>query len=174
MGRDFRAEGLGQRLRLRNIFRRFDAAADGDDERRLGQIDGRFCFLEEVERLGADLLGLHVNADSIDRSFAGGMRGYEVRAKRARLEGSEPGRGALKRYVGRGLALKHLAHENQLAAFVAIANAVANHAFAEHGGKLGREVANLVGVREEHQIGLSGVDDLRESCAVSIWRVRFQ
>src|ERR1700693_2591531 len=100
------------------------------------------------------------------------MRGDEVRAKGARLKGSEPGCGALKGDVGRGLALKHLAHENQLAAFVAITNAIANHSFAKPGGKVGREVANLIRVREQHQIGLGGVDDLRESNTVSIRSVR--
>src|SRR5215467_4409328 len=38
--RNFGAQSLGDGLGLRDIFRRLNAATDGDDERSLGQIDG--------------------------------------------------------------------------------------------------------------------------------------
>src|SRR4029077_17331021 len=44
-GRDFSAESFRKSLSLRNIFRRLDATADRDDQRRLCQIDSGFCFL---------------------------------------------------------------------------------------------------------------------------------
>ena len=85
------------------------------------------------------------------------MRGEKIGAKGSGLERGEPRRGALEGDVGGRLALKHLAHEDQLAVFVAVADAVADHAFAEHGGELGSEIADLIGVREEDQIGLGGI-----------------
>src|SRR6266481_4158213 len=44
--------------------------------------------------------------------------------------------------------LEHLAYENELAAIVAVADAVADHALAEHGREFGREVAHLVRMRK--------------------------
>ncbi len=70
--------------------------------------------------------------------------------------------------------MKHLAHENKFAAFVAVANAVADHALAEHGRKFGREVAYLIGVREKDEVRLGGLDHLLEGDAVSIGRVGFE
>ena len=64
-------------------------------------------------------------------------------------------------HVRRGLALKHLAHEDQVAVFVAVADAVADHSLAERGGQLRREVAHLIGVRQQNQIGFA--------CAIT-WR----
>ena len=43
---------------------------------------------------------------------------------------------------------------------MAVADAVADHAFAERGRELRREIADLVGVRQQHQIGLGAVDYL--------------
>ena len=37
---------------------------------------------------------------------------------------------------------------------MAVADAVADHAFAERGGELGREIADLIGVRQQPPIGL--------------------
>ena len=70
----------------------------------------------------------------------------KIGAKCARLEGCEPRAIALKRDVRDGFPLKHLADENQFAPFIAVADAVTNHALAEHGGKLWREIADLVSV----------------------------
>ena len=45
-------------------------------------------------------------------------------------------------------ALEHLANEDEIAGFVAVADAVTDHAFAEIGGEFGSEIADLVGVGE--------------------------
>ncbi len=102
------------------------------------------------------------------------MGGQQIGAKRAGLKGSEPRRGALKGDVGDGFALEHLADENKFVAFFAEADAVGDHALAEHGGEFGSEVAHLIGVREQNQIGLGGLDDLRQSEAVAVGRVGFE
>jgi hypothetical protein len=47
-GGDFSAEGFGESFGLGNIFRCFDAAADGDDDGGLREVDGGFGFFEEV------------------------------------------------------------------------------------------------------------------------------
>ena len=57
--------------------------------------------------------------------------------------------------VGGGFALEHLADEDEVAVFVAVADAVADHAFAERRGELGGEIAHLIGVREEDRSGLA-------------------
>ena len=98
----------------------------------------------------------------------------QVGAKGAGLKRSEPWGGALEGDVGGGFALEHLADKDEFAGFVAVADAVADHAFAELSGELGREVADLIGVREENQIGLGGLDDLLERDAVTVGRVGFQ
>ncbi len=77
------------------------------------------------------------------------MRGQEIGAEGSGLEGGEPRGGALEGDVGGGFALEHLADEDEFAGFVAVGDAVADHAFAEAGGKFGGEVADLIGVREE-------------------------
>src|SRR6266478_2112783 len=83
---DFCAQRLGQRFRVRNIFRRFDPAANRHNQRRLCQIHRGLRFLEQIERLGADLLRLQINGHRIYRRFAGRMRRHQIRAKRPRLK----------------------------------------------------------------------------------------
>ncbi len=48
------------------------------------------------------------------------------------------------------------------------ADAVADHSFAKHGRKFGREIADLVGMREQDQIWLRGFDDLFQYRAKAI------
>ena len=79
-----------------------------------------------------------------------------------------------KSNVRRGLALKHLPHENEFAAFVAVADAVADHAFAEHGRQLRREVAHLIGMRKQNQFRLRRFDHLLQRDAESIRGVGFE
>ena len=94
-----------------------------------------------------------------------------IAAKCAGLERRKPRRRAVKRHVGRGLALEHLAHKDQLPVFIAIADAIADHALAERSGQLGREIAHLVSVREEDQIGLGLRDGLLQRERKSVWRI---
>jgi hypothetical protein len=67
--------------------------------------------------------------------------------------------------------LKHLPHEHEFAGVVAITDTIANHAFAERRGKFRREIAHLVGVREEYEIRRCGLDHLLERDGVTVGRV---
>src|SRR5882762_5969262 len=102
------------------------------------------------------------------------MRREQIRAKRSRLERREPRSRSRKRHVRYSLSLEHLAYENELAALVAVADAVADHAFGEHGRKFRCEVAHLVRVRKQNQIRLRRFDDLLQCHAISIRRIRFE
>ena len=73
-----------------------------------------------------------------------------------------------------GAALKHLAHEDEFAVLVAVADAIADHSLAHRRGELGREIANLVGVRQQDQIGLRAFDHLAQRERVSVGRVFFE
>src|SRR5579859_3035366 len=96
---------------------------------------------------------------------------HEICAKRAGLKRREPRTRAEKRNVGNGFALKHLADENEFAALVAIADAIADHSLAEHCGEFRREIADLIRVRKQNEIGLCGFDGLLERDTVSVGRV---
>ena len=73
-----------------------------------------------------------------------------IRAKRAGLDGSEVRFSAAELDVGIELALKKLANENGRAGFDAKSDGVADQDLIEASGELGCEVANLIGVRKEH------------------------
>src|SRR4029077_18599928 len=136
------------------------AAADGDDERRLGGVNGGFCFLEKFQRLGADVGGVQVHGECVDRSLAAWMSGELIGAEGHRLKRCEPWSSAGKGGVGSRLALKHRRDKNQFAAFTAEADAIANHSLPEYGGEFGGEVADLIGVRKEDEIGFCRFDYL--------------
>ena len=102
------------------------------------------------------------------------MHREQIRAKGPRLEGCEPRRGSRKGHIRCGFPLEHLPHKNELPAFVAVANAIADHALADHGREFWREVAHLVGVRKQNQIWLGAFDYLFQCDAKAIWRVRFE
>ncbi len=57
---------------------------------------------------------------------------------------------------------------------MAVTDAVADHALAEHGREFWREVAHLVGVRKQNQIRAGGFDYLFQRHAISIRRIRFE
>src|SRR5262249_8991977 len=136
--RDFRAEGFGDGFGLRDVFRRLDATTDGHDERSLGEIDGGFGFFKEVERPGADLFRLQVDADFVDGLCAGVGGNDLIGAKSSGLKGSEPGAGTEKGNISGCFALEHLADEDELAAFRPVTDRVSDHAFAQHGRELWR------------------------------------
>src|SRR5713101_3565912 len=83
-----------------------------------------------------------------------------VRTERARLERCKPWALAEKRDVRSGFALKHLPHEDQFSAFVAIADTVADHSFAQHCRQLRRKIAHLIRMWEKHQLRLRRFDRL--------------
>src|SRR5260370_965679 len=108
------------------------------------------------------------------RRFPRGMYREQIRAKRTRLERCEPRCCTSKRDVGRGFSLKHLPNENEFAALEFVADAVADHAFAQHRRQLRRKVTYLVGMRKQDQIRLGGFDDLLQRHAKTIRRVSFE
>src|ERR1019366_5354442 len=70
------------------------------------------------------------------------------------LEGREIWRASDEADVRRELSLEHLASESQVAALVLVADGIANERTIQPGRQLGSEVAHLVGVRHQHQLGL--------------------
>src|SRR5258708_11278690 len=91
-----------------------------------------------------------------------------ISAESARLKRCEPRSGAGECNIGSGLALKHLADEDQLAAFATETDAIADHSLSEHGREFRREVAHLIGVGEENEIGSCRFDDLLEGDAIAV------
>ncbi len=152
--------GFGEFFGQRDIFWRFDSAADRNQNRRGGEVNGLLGLAEKLERLGANLFGLQFHGHGFYRGFSAGVFRCQVSAKRAGLERSKPRAFSGKDHVGGGAALKHLAHENQFAVLVAIINAIADHSFVHRRGKFRRKVADLIGVREQNQVGLDRLDDL--------------
>ena len=53
-----------------------------------------------------------------------------------------------------------------------VANAIANHPLAKRCGQFRREIAHLISVRQQDQIGLSLRDGLLERNRISVRRVR--
>src|SRR5438034_763450 len=74
-----------------------------------------------------------------------------VTAKRAGLESDEMRRLARERNVGGKLTLEHLPREQQLVAFFAEADGIADERASQRGAELRSEVAHLVGVGHQHQ-----------------------
>src|SRR5437660_12728757 len=94
------------------------------------------------------LRNFHVHCLHRSRGSAGfGL----VAAKSASLESNEMRCLARERYIGGKLALEHLAREQQLAAFFAEADGIADKRASQRGSELRSEVAHLVGVRHQHQ-----------------------
>ncbi len=83
-----------------------------------------------------------------------------IAAERSVLKRGEPGSVAGEADVGGELALKHLAGEDELAAFVFEADAVADDGASHGGRKFGDEVAHLIGVRHEYELRLLGAQEL--------------
>src|SRR5215467_10477867 len=102
------------------------------------------------------------------------MCAKQVGPKSTGLKRSKPRRGTSERDVRSSFALEHLSHKNELPTFVAVADTVANHAFAKHGGEFGSEIADLIGMRKQNEIGLCGFDDLLESNTEAFRRVGFE
>ncbi len=88
------------------------------------------------------------------------MGGHVVSAKGTGLKRCKPRPGALERHIRGGLALKHLSHKHQPAVLIAIPRAIANHPLAERCSKLRRKIAHLIGMRQQHEIGLRLLDNL--------------
>ena len=65
-------------------------------------------------------------------------------------------------HIGVQLALKKLAHENGRAGFDAKPDHVADQDLVEARGQLGREVADLIGVRKQHDRRVDFADQLLE------------
>src|SRR2546425_6907839 len=102
------------------------------------------------------------------------MSREQISAEGARLKRCKPRRRSREGDVGDGFALKHLTNEDEFPAFLAIADAVADHALAKRGREFRREVTHLIRVRKQNQIRLRRDDDLLQRHAISIWRIRLE
>ena len=80
----------------------------------------------------------------------------------------------MKRNIGSKFALEHLAGKEQRVAFFFVANYVADRRGAERGGKFGDEVAHLVGVRHQDELGLFAGNELLERGDEGIGRIGFE
>ena len=172
-GGEFSAQSFGQLLGDVDVFLFLDAAAHGDNDLGLGQIDGLLGFLEDFLRLVADDAVGDVDCHRFDRSWAGACLDF-IAAERAVLESDEPGGLAGKADVGDELALKHLAGEEEFLPFFLIANSIADNRAMQRGGKLGNEIAHLVGVRHQDEGGLFVADELLERGGEPVRGVRLE
>src|SRR5712692_3389744 len=102
------------------------------------------------------------------------MRREQICAKRAGLKRCEPRCRPGKVDVSRSFSLKHLPHENELATLAAVTNAIADHAFAEHGSNFWREVAHLVSMWKQNQIWFGAFDYLFQRHAIPIRSICLQ
>ncbi len=97
-----------------------------------------------------------------------------IRSKRAGLDGCKVRLASARLHVGIQFALKELPHENRRAGFHAKADRVADQHLIEPRGQLRREIAHLVGVREEHNRRIDFADQLLERGRVAVGRVGCQ
>ena len=74
-----------------------------------------------------------------------------IRPPRACLQRGEHRTRAAHPHIAVQLALKELAHERQRSGFHARRDHVAHQHLRKPRGQLGREIADLIGVREQHQ-----------------------
>ena len=113
-----------------------DAAADGDDDFRLREIDGLLGFLEDLR----GLLRMHAVGDldvyGFDRAAHRPSSAWSPR-KAPFWNVTNHGPSPAKRHVGGELALEHLPGEEQLAALVLVADGVADQRAASAVASLG-------------------------------------
>src|SRR5208283_2352742 len=76
--------------------------------------------------------------------------------------------------VGRQLALKHLAREQELSTFVLEANAVADNAASHGRNELRNKIAHLIRMRHEHQPRLLRAEEPLQPGSESIGSVRLE
>ena len=115
--------------------------------------------LKDFRRFVADHAIRDVDGHRLDRSCAGAGFGL-VAAKCAVLEGGEPWASLVKLTSAASFALKHLASEDELAAFVLESDAVANNGTSHGRRKLRDEIAHLVGVRHQYELRLLGAEEI--------------
>src|SRR5260370_1815467 len=100
------------------------------------------------------------------------MSREQIGAEGARLKRCKPRSRAYEGDVGDGFALKHLTNEDEAPAFLAVADAVADHALAKRGRGFRREVTHLVGVGKQNQIRLRRDADLLQRDPLPLRRIR--
>ncbi len=126
----------------------FDPPADRHDPLGLRQIDRLLRLLERRFGLLADLRGVHGGIDAAN----GGVRAaafHRIGAIRADLDGDEMRRRPLGRDLRGQLALKHGTDVRRAASLRFHGGHVGDQRASEPRGERRREVARLVGVREE-------------------------
>src|SRR5579872_7221031 len=136
-----------------NIFLLFDAASDRNDNLRLRQIHRLLRLLEHFLRVVTNDSVGNINIHRLNRSRTSSSLGF-VAAKCSALERREPWRVAREGNVSRELPLKHLPREYQLAALMPASDAIADHRSPHGSRELRHEIAYLIRMRHEHQLGL--------------------
>ena len=171
--RDFGAQRLGQLLRDRDVRLLLDAASDRHDALGLRQIHGLLRLLERRLRLLADRRRINLHFERPD----GGRRcapGDLVHAERADLKRHEMGRRSLRHDVGGEPALKHRPHECGLPARALDRGDVGDEGAVHARGELGREVARLVRVRQQHMRRREPRDRVLQRRREAVRRIGFE
>ena len=169
-GRNLATESFGELLGNFDILLLFYAATDSDDNFGLGKINCLLCFFENLVRFVADDVFWDLHINRLDGSGTR-FRLNLVPTKSSILKSDEPGRVAGEADIGCELALEHLASEEQLVSFFLVADAVADCSAIHGGGKFGHEIANLIGVWHQDELGLLRRDELFERGDERVGRV---
>ena len=128
-------------------------------------------FAEKLQRLGANLLRFQIHARGLHVRFTACTLRRGISAKSASLKRRDPRRLAREHHVCGRPPLKHLPHKNELTVFVAVRDAVADHSFLHRRRQLRREIAHLIGVRQQNEIRLRVFDRLAQRAAITVGRV---
>src|ERR1700689_5866033 len=116
-GREFAAEGLRKLLGQFDVFLFLDAAAYGNNDFSLREIDGLLGFFKNFLRLVANDTICDLDFHGFDWSCARACFGL-ISTEPSVLEGDEPGSIGSEAAAGSELTPKNLAGENRLSVFV--------------------------------------------------------
>ena len=160
-------------LRERQIFRALDAPSHRDDSLSLGQIDRLTSLLERRLRLFPYGGGIHVDVEPTHGSRCRASSRL-VGAKCADLKADEMRRRPLRHDVGRELSLKHRPDEHQLFACALEGGDIGDAGACQTRRDLGREIARLIGMRQDDERWTQSFDHLLQGGGVAVRRVRLQ
>ena len=149
-----------------------DAASHRDNDLGRAQIHRALRFAEEFERLGADL--------ARRRSAARTSRPPPIPAatwsarKAPACKDAKCGAAAGRSGHRVHLALEELAHQHHLAVFDTVGDHVAHRTRPSAVASFGSEIAHLVGMRKQHELGFACAINCRSAERIRIRRVVLQ
>src|SRR4029077_12500532 len=111
--REVSAQRVRELLGQFDVFLLFNAAANGDNNFRLREVDGLLRFFENFLRLIANYVVGDLHVYSFDRSRTGTSFSL-VSAESAVLKGGKPRSLGCEAHVSREFSLEHLAGEEKL------------------------------------------------------------